>query len=202
MPAPDFVNVPVLLMIPVAVASPVPPMIAAVVRVIFPDIVEAVALLFNNEPLIVKSSAVIKPFKSTMAPDAIVVTVVVPNAALFPSFKVPALTVVAALYVLAIVNVQVPAPDLVNVPVPPIIPDAVAVPVPPRIAAVVRVITPVALAVPLLLTNEPLIVNSSAVVNPFKSTIAPDEMAVAVVVPNASLLPSFKVPALTVVVPL
>ena len=96
-PVPFFVNVPVPLIAPVAVAVPVPPIIAAVVRVIFPEIVEAVALLFTKEPLTVKSSDVINPFKSTKAFNARVVTVVVPNAALFPSFKVPALTVVAAL---------------------------------------------------------------------------------------------------------
>ena len=104
---------------------------------------------------------------------------------------------------MAPINVQVPDPDFVNVPVPPIIPDTDAFPVPPRIAAVVRVIFPDVVAeVPLLFTNDPLMVNSSAVVNPFKSTIAPDEIVVDAVVPNASLLPSFNVPTLTEVVPL
>ncbi len=96
-PAPDFVNVPVPPIIPDAVAVPVPPIIAAVVRVIFPDVVAAPALLFTNEPLMVKSSAVVNPFKSTKAPDSIVVAVVVLNAALFPNCIVPAVTVVAAL---------------------------------------------------------------------------------------------------------
>ena len=86
-----------------------------------------------------------------------------------------------------------PVPDLVSVPVPLMIPDAVVIPalVPPKIAAVVSVIAPDAVAVPVLLTMEPLIVNGSAVVNPFKSIVAPDAMVVAPdTLPNAALFPN------------
>lgn len=94
-PVPFLLNVPVLLMIPDAVASPVPPKIAAVVSVIVPEAVAEVPALFTNEPLMTKGSAVAKPFKSTIAPLAIVVAdVVPPNASLLPNCRVPALTVV------------------------------------------------------------------------------------------------------------
>ena len=96
-PSPDFVNVPVLLMIPSAVTSPVPPMMAAVVRVKFPDVVAAVPLLFTKDPLMVKSSAVVNPFKSIKVPALMLVNVVVPNAASLPNFTVPPVIVVALL---------------------------------------------------------------------------------------------------------
>ena len=112
-PAPVFSNVPLLLIIPDAVALPVPPIIAALVSVMAPDVTAGVPLLFTNEPLIVNSSAVVKPFKSTVAPDAIVVDVVVPKASLLPNFKVPALAVVTPVYVFDPINVKVPVPALV-----------------------------------------------------------------------------------------
>ena len=88
-------------------------------------------------------------------------------------------------------NVHVPAPDLVRVPVLEIIPEIVASPVPPKIAAVVSVMAPDAVAAEtLLFTKEPLIVNSSAVVNPFKSTVPLAAMVVTTVEPNAALLPN------------
>ena len=96
-PAPVFSNVPVLLIIPEAVASPLPPIMAAVVRVMAPETVTGVPLLFTKDPLIVKGFAEVKPFKSTIPPEAMVMDVVVPKASLLPNFKVPALTVVAAL---------------------------------------------------------------------------------------------------------
>ncbi len=51
----------------------------------------------------------------------------------------------------------------------------------------------------LLLTNEPLSVKGSAVVYPFKSRMAPEEIVVAAVVPSPTLLPNLSVPAVTVV---
>ena len=208
-PVPFFVNVPEPLITPAAVArpAPVPPKIAAVVSVIAPDAVAAFALLFTSEPLIVNGSVVVKPFKSTVAFNAIVVTAdVVLNASLLPSINFPALTVVIALYVFTPLNNQVLlAPVFVNVPVPLITPDAVATPapVPPKIAAVVRVISPDAVAaVALLFTKKPLSIMGSAVVEPFKSRVAPNAIVVAVdVLPKALLLPTVNVPVLTVVAP-
>lgn len=206
MPVPVFCKVPVPLTTPDAVAIPVPPIIAAVVRVIFPEVVAAVPLLLTNEPLIINGSDVVKPFKSTLAPDAIVVPAdVLLSASLLPSLNVPALTVVIALYVFTPLNCQVLVPFFVNVPVPLITPDAVTTPapVPPKIPAVESVISPDAeAAVALLFTKEPLSVNGSAVVNPFKLTIAPNAIVVAPdALPRAPLLPIVNVPALTVVVP-
>ena len=205
LPAPDFVKVPILEIIPETVASPVPPKIAAVVSVMAPDAVAALALLFTKEPLIANGSAVVKPFKSTKAFNAIVVAVVVPKAALFPNFNVPVLTDAVLLNVLTPLNIQVPVPDFVNVPEPLITPDAVArpAPAPPKIAAVVSMISPDAVAaVALLFTKEPLSVMGSAVVEPFKSRVAPDATVVeADVLPKAPLLPTVNVPVLTVVVP-
>lgn len=203
-PAPDLVRVPELEITPERVAFPEPPMIAAVVRVIAPEAVAAVPLLFTNVPLLVNGSAVVKPFKSTVPPEEIVVipvvAVVVPSAALLPNFNVPALTVVTPVNVFVPDKVQVPLPDFANVPEPLRIPDAVASPVPARIAAVVRVIlADTTAAVLLLLTNEPLRVKGSAMVNPFKSRIPPEEMVVAAVVPSPKLLPTLSVPAVTVV---
>ena len=91
-----MVKVPLLLITPDAVALPDPPKMAAVVSVIVPDAVAAVVLLFKSDPEIVKISAVVCPFKSTKAPDLMVVEAVVPNAALLPNFNVPPVTVVAA----------------------------------------------------------------------------------------------------------
>jgi len=204
LPAPDFVKVPVLETIPATVASPVPPKIAAVVSVMAPDAVAALALLFTKDPLTVNSSVVVYPFKSTKAFNAIVVAVVVPKAALLPSFNVPTLTVAAPLNVLTPLNIQVPVPFFVNVNVPLITPDAVATPVPPKIVAALSMISPDAVAAfAVLFTKEPLIVNGSAVVKPFKSTVAPNAIVVAAdVVLSASLLPSLNVPALIVVIAL
>lgn len=202
-PTPVFCKVPVLLITPDAVASPVPPIIAAVVRVMVPDAVAAVALLFTRDPLLVKISEEVNPFKSTVAPDEMVVSTVEPNAVLLPNFSVPVVTVVAALYVFTPDKVHIPAPVFCRVPVLLIIPDEVTLPLPPKIAAVVRVMAPDAIeAVALLFTKEPLTVKSSAVVNPFKSKIAANEMVVLAVVPKAALLPNFKVPTLTVPAPL
>jgi hypothetical protein len=174
--------------------------LAAVVSVIVPDAVAAVVLLFKSDPEIVKISAVVCPFKSTKAPDLMVVEAVVPNAALLPNFKVPPVTMVVPEYVFVPVKSQIPASFFSNVPVPLKMPEAEASPDPPRIAAVVNVMLAVAMAAVLLLfTNEPLIVKGSADVKPFKSTKAFNAIVVAVVVPNAALFPSFKVPALTVV---
>ena len=207
-PAPDFVNVPEPLITPAAVARPVPvpPKIAAVVSVMAPDAVAAFALLFTSEPEIVNGSGVVKPFKSTVAFNAIEVTAdVVLSASLLPSINLPTLTVVIALYVFTPLNCQVPVPFFVNVPVPLITPDAVATPapVPPKIPAVVSVISPDAVAaVALLFTKEPLSVMGSAVVEPFKSRVAPDATVVeADVLPKAPLLPTVNVPVLTVVPP-
>lgn len=96
-PVPVFCNVPVPLITPETVASPVPPRIAAVVSAMVPEAIDAVALLLTRDPLSVKGSAVLNPFKSRMAPDAMVVAVVVPNPLLFPNFNVPELTVVTLL---------------------------------------------------------------------------------------------------------
>ena len=97
MPPPDFVNVDVPLITPETVTFPVPAKIAAVVMVIAPEEVAAEALLFTKEPLTVKSSLVVNPFKSTVAPYAMVVAVVDPKAALLPTMMVPAFTFVAPL---------------------------------------------------------------------------------------------------------
>ena len=203
MPAPVFSKVPVLLMMPDAVADPVPPIMAAVVRVMAPDATTAVPLLFTNDPLIVKSSAVLNPFKSTKAFNAMVVDAVVPKASVLPNFNVPALTVLAPLYVFTPDRVQVPAPDLVNVPVPLMIPEAVASPEPPNMAAVERVMAPeVVEAETLLFIKDPLIVKGTAVVNPFKSTVELLPMIVAAVVPKALLLPNIKRPLPMFVIPL
>ena len=202
-PVPVLVNVPVLLITPDAVALPVPPIMAAVVRVMVPDAIAEVALLFTRDPLLVKISVDVKPFKSTVAPDEMVVSTVEPNPVALPNFRVPVVTVVAPLYVLAPDKVHVPAPVFCRVPVLPIIPDEVTLPLPPKIAAVVRVMAPDAIAaVALLFTKDPLTVKSSAVVNPFKSNVADNEMVVLTVVPKAALLPNFNVPTLTVPFPL
>ena len=194
----------------VSLVTPVPsgprqpgqfPARAAVVRVKFPDVVAAVPLLFTKEPLMVNNSAVVNPFKSIKVPALMLVNVVVPNAASLPNLTVPPVIVVAPLYVFAPDKVHVPASFFSKVPVPLITPDAVTFPVPPIIAAVVSVISPkVVAAVALLLTKDPLMVNNSAVVNPFKSTIAPDAIVVApTVLPNPRSLPNLKVPADTVI---
>ena len=197
-----MLKVPVPLTTPDAVAIPVPPINVAVVRVIFPEAVAAVALLFTNEPLRLMGSADVKPFKSRMAPEATVVGVVLPNASLLPNFKVPALIVVVPLKVFTPLKVQVLVPDFVNVPVPLITPDAVAIPVPPIIAAEESMMLPDAVEVPVLFTNDPLTVNGSAVVKPFKLTVAPNAIDVAPdALPKALLLPSVNVPAFTVVTP-
>ena len=201
-PVPILLGVPELIT-PVAITSPVPPIVETPReedRMMAPDAINAVALLFNKDPWTVNGSEVAYPFKSTVAPNEIFVTAVVPKAALLPIFKAPALTVVAPLYVFTPLKIQVPAPDLVNVPVLEIIPETLTLPVPPKIAALVRVIFPEDVAdVSLLFTNDPLIIKSSAVIKPFKSTKAFNAIVVAVVVPNAALFPSFNVPALTVV---
>ena len=199
-----MVNVPLLDKRPDKVIFPVPPKIAAVVSVIDPDAVAAVPLLFTIVPLLVKGSAVVNPFKSTVPPDEMVVmpvvAVVVPSAALLPNFNVPALTVVIPVNVFAPVRVHVPLPDFPNVPDPLRIPEAVASPVPASIAAVVSVmLADATAAVELLLTNEPLSVKGSAEVYPFKSRMAPEEIVVAAVVPSPTLLPNLSVPAVTVV---
>jgi hypothetical protein len=90
-------KVPVLLMIPDAVASPVPPNIPAVVKVIAAEAVAAVTPLFTNEPLKVIGFDSVYPFKSNRAPEAIVVADVLPNASLLSNLNVPALTVVLPL---------------------------------------------------------------------------------------------------------
>ena len=81
-------------------------------------------------------------------------------------------------------------------------PDDITFPIPPIIAAVVRVMSPDNVAVPLKFMREPLMVNTSAVLNPFNSTMAPDAMVVPVDVPKALELPICMLPALTVVNPL
>jgi hypothetical protein len=213
-PVPVLVKDPVLLMMPETVALPVPPNIADVVRVMRPDEVEAVTLLFTKDPLMVKGSADATPFKSTEAPDAMMVmpvkAVVVPRPAAFPNLRLPSLIVVMLLNVLTPLNVHVPVPVFFSVPVLLIIPDAVAFPVPPRIAAVVSVMGPdEAAAVELLFTSEPLIVIGSATENPFKSTVVPDAMIVkprfaceVLVVPKALAFPNLMVPAFTYIIPI
>ncbi len=210
-PVPVLVKDPVLLMMPETVALPVPPNIADVVRVMRPDEVEAVTLLFTKEPLMVKGSADATPFKSTEAPDAMMVmpvtAVVVPRPAAFPNLRVPSLIVVMLLNVLTPLNVHVPVPVFFSVPVLLIIPDAVAFPVPPKMAAVVRVIVPDAVAAVLLLfTSKPLLVKGSADAKPFKSTVAPDAMLVmpvpAVVLPRPAAFPNLIIPAFTYITPI
>jgi hypothetical protein len=205
-PTPVLVNEPVLLMIPEMVALLVPPKMAVPVSVINPEAVP-VPLLFTRDPLTINGSDEVNPFKSTEAPDKIVVfPAFVPNAPLTvvafetPHLMVPALTVVLALYVFAPDNVQVPDPLFVSVPVPLMTPEAVTFPEPPMIAEVERLMIPdVVDAVPLLFTSEPLMTNCSIEANPFKSTKAPNEMVVATADPKPALLPSFRMPALTVV---
>ena len=117
-PAPDLVKVPEPEIIPETVASPVPPKIAAaaVVRVMAPDALAVLALLFTSEPLIANCSAVANPFKSTIAPDAIVVApTVLPKPWSLPNLKVPADTVIAASWVEEPDKTNVPAPDLIKV---------------------------------------------------------------------------------------
>ncbi len=94
-PVPVLENVPDPLTTPLAVALPVPLNIAAVDNEIFPEAVDAVPLVFTNDPLNVNGSAVAKPLKSTEAPDAmVVVPLVVPRASLLPNLIVPAFTLV------------------------------------------------------------------------------------------------------------
>ena len=93
------------------------------------------------------------PFKSTTAP-VVTETELLPNAFAFPACSVPTLTVVAPLYVFAPDSVQVPAPDLVNVPVTvprmldrlllvPVTPVKVsAYPLPPIVPALFNVMPP------------------------------------------------------------
>jgi len=100
-------------------------------------------------PFKVRASAVAKekPFKSRTAPELTVVPApVVPNGVLLPlpaapRSNVPALIVVAPVYVFAPVIVQVPVPSLVKVPevvpkilanVPPVLPPSVR----PKVAPV------------------------------------------------------------------
>jgi hypothetical protein len=68
---------------------------AAPERLIAAEAVDVVPLLFTSDPETVKGSEVVNPFKSTIAPNEMVVATADPKAALFPSFNVPALTVVA-----------------------------------------------------------------------------------------------------------
>ena len=58
----------------------------------------------------------VKPFRSKTAPELTVVAEEVPNAAVFPKSKVPAVIAVAPVYVLVPDNVQVPEPFLVSFP--------------------------------------------------------------------------------------
>lgn len=188
---------------PEAVTLPVPPIMAAFVRVMAPEVVEAEAPLFIKDPLIVKGTAVVNPFKSTLELLPMVVPGVVPKASLLPKIKRPLAMFVIPLKVFTPLNVQVPTPALVNVPVPLMIPEAVAAPAPLNIAAPDRLMAPDAVAwVTLLFSRDPLIVKGSAVVYPFKSTIAFKAMVVAAdTLPKAALLPIVIVPALTVVAP-
>jgi hypothetical protein len=63
-----------------------------------------------------KSSAVANPFKSTIAPEAIVVApTVLPKPWSLPNLKVPADTVIAASWVEEPDKTNVPAPDLIKV---------------------------------------------------------------------------------------
>ena len=120
-PAPDLVKVPVPLITPEAVIVPVHEKVAAVERTISPEAVAADALLLASVPLMVNCSEVVVPFKSRVAPDAMVVLFAVPNALLFPITILPALTVVNPEYVLV--------PDKVSEPVPVLVMDKeVAVP--------------------------------------------------------------------------
>jgi hypothetical protein len=115
-PVPVFCKVPAPLTTPDAVTFPDPPIIAAEGRVISPEVVAAVALLLTKDPLMLKSSAVANPFKSTVAPEAIVVApTVLPNPWSLPNLNVPADTVIAASWVEEPDKTNVPVPDLIKV---------------------------------------------------------------------------------------
>ena len=196
MPVPVFCKVPVPLTTPDAVTIPVPPIIAAAGRVISPEVVAAVALLLTKDPPMLKSSAVVNPFKSTIAPEAIVVAVVVPNASLLPNFNVPVVTVVVPLYVLV--------PDIVKVPVPALV-TAMEVAVPFSIIPekTVEVLSP-----PEVIVSDPLAElvtvpapakDPTVSLKPFKSNMPFTVTALVFVILSAA--PNFKVPAEIVVEP-
>ena len=184
------------LIIPDAVTFPVPPIIAAAGRVISPEVVAAVTLLFTNEPLTVNGSAVVNPFKSIIAPDAIVVAAVVPKASLLPNLNVPVLTVVVPLYVLV--------PDSVKVPVPALV-TAMEVAVPFSIIPekIVEVLSPpdVIVSDPLaeLVTVPAPAKDPTVSLKPFKSNMPFTVTALVFVILSAA--PNFKVPTEIVVEP-
>ena len=74
-PAPILLGVPEL-MTPLAITSPVPPMVETPNeedKTMAPDAITAVVPLFNKDPWTVNGSAVANPFKSTKAPNCIMV---------------------------------------------------------------------------------------------------------------------------------
>lgn len=194
---PDLVNVAVPLIIPDAVAIPVPPIMATEDNMMLPDAV-AVPLLFTSEPLTVNGSAVVNPFKLTIAPNAIVVAPdALPRAPLLPIVNVPALTVVAPTYVFAPENVRAPVPFLIRdtVPLPSLItPEKIVLVL---LAPTVNVGDP---ATELVILPAPAI-EPTARVYPFKSNVPVMVMALFATGPKTVVAaPTLIVPASIAVV--
>ena len=168
-------------------------------RVISPEVIAAVPLLLTKEPLIVKSSAVANPFKSTIAPKAIVVAdEVLPSASLLLNFNVPALTVVVPTYVFAPDKVSIPVPFLTRdtVPLPSLItPEKVVLVV---LAPAVNVTDP---DTELVMLPAPAM-DPTAKLNPFKSRVPVMVMALFATGPKTVVAaPTLIVPTEIVVAP-
>ena len=123
---------------PLKVMAPVPPKVVLAATVTVPLAVAAVLLELIKAPVLpmpvpemFKALATLKPFKSITAPDC-AVTVPVPMAPLVlpteltPTFRVPALSVMPPVWVLAPDKVNVPLPCLVIEPPVPLTTPAMA----------------------------------------------------------------------------
>ena len=136
----------------------------------------------------------LKPFMSRMPVTVSALASAITSAA--PSCSVPAVTVVAPVYVFAPERVSVPAPSLVSASV--LVPfcatpeNVVEVPLPPALS----VIAP---AAPLLLTRPVPASEPTVSLKPFMSKVPSTTRALASAMRFAA--PSLSVPALTVVAP-
>jgi hypothetical protein len=191
-PTPSFVKPPVVFDVAPVIVS----VVAKVLTLIF-EIVPLVSVMFlfvdaetpvylNSPPPKTRLAAALVAFPKFPATSPLPMLV---------TLSVPKLMVTPPLKVFVPLKVQVLVPNFVKDPVPLITPEAVATPVPepPKVAAPDKVIAPDAVAaVALLFTRDPMTVNSSAVVLPFKSTEAPEAIVVAMAEPKAVLLPNVK----------
>ena len=144
-------------------------------------------------------SAVVKPFKLTVAPNAIVVAVdVLPKALLLPIVNVPVLTVVVPTYVFAPDKVSASVPFLIRetVPLPSLITPEKIVLV--FLAPAVNVTDP---ATELVMLPAPSM-DPTARLNPFKSRLPVMMMALFATGPKTVVAaPTLIVPAEIVVAP-